>query len=212
MNVERVRRLAAVSGVAGPVALLVYFTAPAAAGWPYSGAAPDALVTYARSHESLFYAGAWLQTMGTLLSLILFLALVQLAGAAARLSGLVVIAASSALFGLVLVEGALLVAVPIAAASGDAGTVATTFALSNGAFLRVFPVVSAACYAGLGATIRDARVLSRRFGSAAWTLAAAFALAGAVAVVSPIGLIITVVLSAAQALWIVAAAVALWRV
>jgi len=54
--------------------------------------------------------------------------------------------------------------VPTAAAAGDLATVATTFALSNGTFARVFAIGPApATYLALGSMLRDSPVLDRRF-------------------------------------------------
>jgi hypothetical protein len=206
------RKAAALCGIAGPIALTVYFATPAFSNWPYAGASPANLTAYALDHQSLFYAGAWFQATGTLLCIIFFLAIVQQAGATARLSGVLVVVSSTALLGLVLVESALLVAVPMAAASGDTATVVTTFDLSNGVFVRVFPLAPApVSFLALGAVILGSRVLDRRFGYAAIGVGIAFEVAGILAVFSSLGLILTIVLSITQEFWIVAAAIALWR-
>lgn len=206
------RRLAAVCGLLGPAALTVYFAAPAFSNWPYAGASPTQITSYALGHQSLFYAGAWFQVTGTLLCVIFFLAILQLAKATSGLPGLLVIVASTTLLGLVLVEAALLVAVPTAAAAGDTATVVTTFDLSNGAFVRVFPLAPASVsYIALGLVLLGSRVLHRWLGLVAIGLGIAFELAGLIAVVSSAGLILTIVLSASQELWIVAAAIAFWR-
>jgi len=207
-----VRNIAAVCGIAGPIALTVYFAAPALTNWPYAGASATQLTTYANHHQTLFFAGAWFQATGTLLSIVFFLAIVQLAGAATRLPGLVVIVASAALVGLVLVEAALLMEVPLAAANGDSATVVTTFDLSNGVFARVFPLAPAsAAYVGLGVVILGSSVLHRWFGYVAVGLGLAFEVAGIVALFTSGGIILAIIFSAAQELWIIAAAVALWR-
>jgi len=206
------RRLAAFCGVAGPVLLTVYFAAPAFLSWPYAGASVDQLTAYALSHQSLFYAGAWFQATGTLLSVIFFLAIVQLAGATTRLAGLLLIVASTALLALVLVDAALLVAVPMAAAGGDKATVVTTFDLSNGVFVRVFPLApSSVSYMALGVVILGTRLLHRWLGYTAIGLGIAFELAGMIAVLSTVGLILVIVLAAGQELWIITSAIALWR-
>jgi hypothetical protein len=141
-----------------------------------------------------------------------FLAIVHLAGATTRLAGLLLIVASTALLALVLVEAALLVAVPMAAAAGDKATVVTTFDLSNGVFVRVFPLApSSISYMALGVVILGSRLLHPWLGYAAIGLGVAFELAGVIAVVSSAGLILVIVLAAGQELWIVAAAIALWR-
>ncbi len=207
-----VRNIAAVCGIAAPIALTVYFAAPALTNWPYAGASAAHLTTYANTHQTLFFAGAWFQATGTLLSIVFFLAIVQLAGAATRLPGLVVIVASAALLGLVLVEAALLMEVPLAAAHEDSATVVTTFDLSNGVFARVFPLAPAsAAYIGLGAVILGSSVLHRWFGYVAMGLGLAFEVAGIVALFTIVGLILAIILSVVQELWIIAAAVALWR-
>jgi hypothetical protein len=54
-------------------------------------------------------------------------------------------------------------------------------------------------------------LLHRSFGFAAIALGIAFELAGIIAVISSAGLILTIVLSAGQELWIVATAIAFWR-
>ena len=212
MSDRALRGIAALCGILGPIALAVYFAAPAFTNWPYAGAPAAQLTAYASSHQTLFFAGAWFQVTGTVLSLIFFLAIVQLAGGAARLPGLVVIVASAALLGLVLVEAALLMEVPLAAANGDSATVMTTFGLSNGVFARVFPLAPAsATYVGLGAVILGSGLLHRWFGYAAVGFGVAFEAAGIVALFTVVGLILAIVLSVAQELWILAAAIALWR-
>jgi hypothetical protein len=98
-------------------------------------------------------------------SIVFFLAFVQLAGAATRLPGPLVIVASAALLGVVLVEAALLMRVPLAASNRDSATVVTTFDLSIGDFARVFPLAPASTvYVGLGAVILGSTVLHKWFG------------------------------------------------
>lgn len=211
-NEGALRFLAVFCGIAGPIALTVYFAAPAFSQWPYAGASAAQITTYALGHPSLFYAGACFQVTGTLLCVVFFLAILQIAGATMRLPGLLVIVAATSLLGLVLVEAALLVAVPAAAAAGDTATAVTTFDLSNGPFVRVFPLAPASVtYIALGAVLLGSRLLQPWFGFASIGLGIAFELAGMIAVFSSTGLIVTIVLSAAQELWIVTAAIALWR-
>src|SRR5262245_24277182 len=134
------RRLAAATGLAGAALLAAYFAAPALLGWPYAGDTPAHLAAYALDHARLFYAGAWLQGTGTLLCVVFFLALVELSGTLNRLPGVLVAVGAACLLAVVLVESAMLVAVPMAASSGDLAAVSTTFGLSNGVFVRVFPL------------------------------------------------------------------------
>jgi hypothetical protein len=204
------RLLVAACGLAGTLCLTVYFAAPAFTSWPYAGAAPDRLAAYALAHQSLFYAGAWFQATGTLLCVVFFLAIVQLSGAGGRVAGLVVVVASASLLAIVLVEGVFLVAVPQAASSGDLATMATAFNLSNGVFLRVFALApSSATYLGLGALLVSSRLLPPPFGYSAVAIGVAFELAGLVAVLTSAGLVLIIVLSVGQELWIVATAIAI---
>jgi len=210
---ERSSRVwAARAGVLGPIALGVYFAAPAALGWPYSGGAPATIAAFAESHAALFDAGAWLQGTGTLLSVVFFLALVRLATPGGTIAGQVVVVGSAALLAVVLVEAAFLVAVPPAATAGDLATVATAFAMSNGVFVRIFPLAPAsATLIALGLVLRSGRLLDRRLATTAIALGVAFEVAGLVAIVSAAGVVAVIVLSVGQAAWTLIAGVALLR-
>jgi len=204
----RLERLGAIAGIVGPILLTLYFGAPALTGWPYSGASPDALVEYARSHALLFYLGGWLQATGSLLSVLFFLVLLQASGRRNELEGALLSLGAAVLLGIVLVEAALLEAVPIAAAAGDPATVATTFALSNGVFARIFPLAPAPLiFAGIGVALRDSRLLPTPFATAALLIAGLFVLAGILAVFARVGLILAIVMSVVEAVWILAAGI-----
>lgn len=204
------RRWGAAAGIIGPVLLVVYFATPAFVGWPYAGATPDQLIAYATGHALLFYAGGWLQVTGALLSVVFFLVLLQLTGARARLAGAAALTGAALLLAVVTVEAALLEAVPIAAAAGDHATVATTFALSNGVFARIFPLAPAPLlFAAIGFALRGARVLPSFFARTAMVVAGLFVLAGGAAIFGTPGLIFAIVMSGVQAIWIAAAAISL---
>jgi hypothetical protein len=206
---ERWLRWGAWAGLAGPILLVIYFAVPALAGWPYAGASPQQLIHYANGHNLLFYAGGWLQATGSTLSILFFLTLLNRSGTATRMAGLVTLVGCSLLLAVVLIEAALLEAVPMAAHANDAATVATTFALSNGVFVRVFPLAPAPLvFAGLGYALSPA-VLHPRYACSAKMVAALFVVAGIAAVFGTPGLIFAIVMSVVQAIWILAAAVAL---
>ncbi len=214
ITADRLRLLGTVAGVAGPLLLVIYFAAPAVTHWPYAGAKPKELVDYADSHSLLFYAGGWLQATGALLSIVFFLALLKLSGTATRMSGLATTVGCALLLSVVVIEAALLEAVPVAASAGDTATVATTFALSNGVFARIFPLAPAPLlFAGIGFALRPA-ALGPRFGRSALVVAALFVAAGVAAIFGTVGLIFAIVMSVVQAVWILTAAIALglsWR-
>jgi hypothetical protein len=207
---EKLRRLGAAAGVTGPVLLATYFAAPAVTNWPYAGASPEELVRYANSHQLLFFAGGWLQATGALWSIIFLLVLLQLSGARGQLAGSATIVGCAILLAVVVIEAALLEAVPMAAAAGDKVTVATTFALSNGVFARIFPIAPAPLvFAGIGFALARSDVLPTWFGRSALVVAGLFELSGIAAVFSTIGLIFAIVMSVVDAIWILAAALAL---
>jgi hypothetical protein len=206
------RRVGASSGIVGALLLAAYFIAPALLGWPYAGATPATIAAYATTHAALFYAGAWLQVTGTTLCVVFFLSLVLLSAPTAGLADQVAVLGAGLLVATVVVEAAFLVAVPVAAGSGDPATAMTMFTLSNGVFVRVFPLAPAsATLIAVGLVLRRSGVLGARLATAALALGAAFEIAGLVAIVSPAGVVGGAILSVGQGLWVVVAAVSLWQ-
>lgn len=209
---RRLRTLGALAGIIGPLLLVAYFSAPALVNWPYAGASPGKLVAYATAHRLLFYGGGWLQATGALLSIVFFLVLLQLSGARGSLAGSITLTGCAVLLSVVVIEAALLEAVPIAAANGDQATVATTFALSNGVFARIFPLAPAPLlFAGIGFALSGTSILPRAFARTALLVAGLFLLAGIAAVFGTAGLILAIVMSVVEAIWIAAAGIALAR-
>jgi hypothetical protein len=189
---------------------VIYFVAPTVSGWPYAGASPGDLVRYAQAHELLFYAGGWLQATGALLSIVFLLVLLQLSGSRNTLAGLATIVGAALLLAVVVIEAAFLEAVPMAAVAGDRATVATSFALSNGVFARIFPLAPAPLlFVGIGFALRPAAVLPRLFGTSALVVAGLFELAGIAAIFGSPGLIFAIVMSVVEAIWILSAGIAL---
>ncbi|WP_055490363.1 hypothetical protein [Streptomyces sp. TP-A0356] len=189
--------------------MIIYFAVPALAGWPYAGASPHQLISYANSHTLLFYAGGWLQATGATLSILFFLTLLNHSGTARQMAGLVTLVGCAVLLAVVLIEAAFLEAVPAAAHAKDPATVATAFALSNGVFARIFPLAPAPLlFIGIGYALRPS-VLHKQYANSAKIVAALFVVAGIAAVFGTPGLIFAIVMSVVQALWILTAAVAL---
>jgi hypothetical protein len=209
MSPGRLRVLGALAGVTGPILLVIYFAAPAVSNWPYAGAPPGRLVQYANSHALLFYVGGWLQATGALLSIVFFLTLLTLSETTGRMSGIATVVGCALLLSVVVIEAALLEAVPMAASAGDTSTVATAFALSNGVFARIFPLAPAPLlFAGIGLAL-EPTVLKPGFARSALAVAALFVVAGIAAIFGTPGLIFAIVMSVVQAVWILTAAVAL---
>jgi hypothetical protein len=209
---RRLRVLGALAGITGPVLLAAYFTAPALARWPDAGTSAGKLTAYATAHRLLFYGGGWLQATGALLSIVFFLVLLQLSGARSTLAGSATVTGCALLLSVVAIEAALLEAVPVAAANGDQATVATAFALSNGVFARIFPLAPAPLvFAGTGVALSGTSILPRVFARTALLISGLFLIAGLAAVFVTAGLILAIVMSVVEAVWIAAAAIALAR-
>jgi hypothetical protein len=95
---------------------------------------------------------------------------------------------------------------------GDQATVATAFALSNGVFARIYPLAPAPLvFAGIGFALSGASVLPRVFARTAVLISALFLIAGITAVLATAGLILTIVMSLVEAVWIAAAGIVLDR-
>ena len=206
------RVLGALAGITGPVLLAAYFAAPALVRWPDAGASPGTLIAYATAHRLLFYGGGWLQATGALLSIVFFLVLLQLSSARGSLAGSATVTGCALLLSVVMIEAALLEAVPVAASNGDQATVATAFALSNGVFARIFPLAPAPLvFAGIGFALAGTSILPRVFARTAVLISGLFLIAGLTAVFATAGLILAIVMSVVEAVWIAAAAIALAR-
>jgi len=210
---RRLRVLAAWAGIVGPVMVAAYFTMPALVKMPAVGAPAGELITFANAHKALFYLGGWLQGTGALLSIAFILVLLQLSGARRTLAGSATLVGCAVLVSVVAIEAALLEAVPMAAANGDHATVATTYALATGGvFARIYPLGAAPLvFAGIGFALSGTAILPRIFARSALLIAGLFLVAGFVSAFGTAGLILAIVMSVAQAVWIAAAAIAFAR-
>ncbi len=207
------RRLVAISGILGPIALAVYFTAPWLVNWPMGSVTDNQLSIFATHNRNIFFLGAWFQGVGSLLSVFFFVGIVHLAGATNRLAGLTAVAAGAVLLSLSLVEGAFLMTVPLAVASGHPATAQTAFDLSTMTFVHVFPIVPVpAVLFSLAAVILGSRLLPRSLGTAALAIGTAFEIVGFGALFNEAFLIPIIGLLVIDELWIIAAALSLLRV
>jgi hypothetical protein len=154
------RVVPAACGLLGVVALAVYFGAAPPLPPPDAGAAEVAGVGL-RYHGTLFL-GAWLQATGTLLCVVFFVALVQLAGGATRPSGLLTVVGAGTLLAVAVVEGAFTVDWAQAAADGHPAVALSSYEVMS-AFVHVFPMAPAPLvYLSLGAALAGSDVLPRR--------------------------------------------------
>ncbi len=200
------------AGITGPVLLAAYFNIPAFISWPSAGESPGKVAAYATAHRLLFYLGGWLQATGALLSVVFLLVLLQRSGARRTLAGAAALTGCAVLLSVVAVEAAMLEAVPVAAANADHATVATGFELASGVFVRIYPLIPAPLvFAGIGFALYGTSILPRVFARTAVLIAGLFLIAGLAAVFGTAGLSFATVMSVTEAVWILAAAIALAR-
>jgi hypothetical protein len=155
--------------------------------------------------------GAWLQGTGAALCVTFFVAVAELAATGSAFARALTITGAALLLAVVLLEAAFMVAVPDAARAGDLATVGMAFALSNGAFVRVFPIVPAPfLFAAIGIVLSSSTLLPRGYAMSAWILAALFEVAGLAAIFTTLGIVAAIALSILQSFWIFASAVTLW--
>jgi hypothetical protein len=194
---------AAACGLVGVIALGIYFGA--APPLPPLNAGATQVADAGMHDHGILFLGAWLQATGTLLCVVFFIALVQLAGGVRRLSGLLTVVGAGTLLAVSVIEGAFTIDWAQAAANGHPAAALSSYDVMT-VFVHVFPVAPAPLvYLSLGAVLLGADVLPRLFGHLALLLGAAFAVVGLSGLyIAPL---LTVVVVGSQSLWILAAAV-----
>jgi hypothetical protein len=196
-------------GILGTVLLGLYFGIGAVIGLaqlpPESTQAQ--VVKVATEYHDLWFLGAWLQATGTMLSVIFFLALVHLAGGTTQLAGVLTLLGSAVLLAVVLLEGVFTIDLAQAAADGHLATALTSFDLMT-VFTHIYPIVPAPLiFLALGTVLLGSPLLPRPFAYLALALGGIFEVAGLVGLFTVPA--ITLIPLGLQALWLVAAAIAL---
>ena len=195
--------LAALCGIVGVIALGVYFGA--APPLPPLGASLSQVTDVGRRYHDVLFLGAWLQATGTLLCVVFLVALVQMAGAATRLAGLLTVVGAATLLAVAAIEGAFTIDWAQAASNGHEAAAVTSYDVMS-VFVHVFPVAPAPLlYLSLGVVLLDAAVLPRPFAYLALVLGAAFAIVGLSGLFA--ATVLTLAVVGSQSLWILAAAV-----
>jgi hypothetical protein len=197
------------SGILGIVLLGVYFGAGAAVGLASlpPGASTEQVLHVATQYHDVWLFGAWLQAIGSLLSVIFFLGLVQLSGAATRLSGMLTLLGSAVLLGVVLIEGVFTIDLAQAAADGHQATSVSSFDLMT-VFAHIYPIVPAPLiFLSLGTILLGSSLLPRIFAYFALALGCLYVIVGLVGLfTTPI---LTLVPLGLQSVWILVAALVL---
>ena len=199
------RLLAAVSGIAGVIALGVDFGG--APPLPALDASAIQVAEVGARYHGILFLGAWLQATGTLLCVVFFGALVRLSAATTRLAGMLTMVGAATLLAVAAVEGAFTIDWAQAAVNGHAAAALTSYDVMS-VFVHVFPIAPAPLvYLSLGVVLLHAAVLPRLFAYLALVLGAAFAVVGLSGLFTAAA--VTLVVVGSQSLWILAAAIAL---
>ena len=199
----------ALSGIFGIVFLGIYFGVGSVIGLASlpPGASTGQVLHVATQYHDVWLFGAWVQAIGSLLSVIFFLGLVQLSGAATRLSGMLTLLGSAVLLGVVLIEGVFTMDLAQAAADGHQATSVSSFDLMT-VFAHIYPIVPAPLiFLSLGTILLGVSLLPRIFAYLALALGCLYVIVGLVGLfTTPI---LTLVPLGLQSVWILAAALVL---
>ncbi|HEX9117558.1 MAG TPA: hypothetical protein VGA61_15920 [Anaerolineae bacterium] len=195
-------------GLLGTAALVAYYSAPFT--WmplPPPNATPDQVLAFGSQYHNAILWDTWLQAIGSLLSVVFALALVDLAGAAQRLAGRLVLLAGGVILVLSLMEGTFALGAVQAGANGHPQAALTCFDLTN-TFIHVF-LIAPSLFLMLGAALWGTRLLPAAFAYVALGLGIAFQVLGVVGLFNSAALLVVIFVLIAQELWNVAAAIVL---
>jgi hypothetical protein len=192
--------LTAACGAVGTLVLIGSFVLNPA---PPAGLTTRQLMDWALQHHTTIVLGGWLQGVGSLLTVLFALALVQLAGATHRFAGRVTLLAGAAILLVSLVEVTFYFAAAQAAVTGDVATGTLASALVK-AVQHVF-LIAPALLLPLGAVLLGSRVLPRAFAFGALALGGVLQVLGLVGLFGVLQPVVDVLLIV-QGVWFLAAA------
>jgi len=203
MSTRLFRILSALSGIVGVIMLITSFSINPG---PPSNATSAQLIAFGNQYYTSILWGAWLQSVGPLLTVLFAFAIVCLAGATTRLAGWMTMFGGAILMMVSLVE---IVFYMSALDSNPA-----TMALISGDLIHAvqhlyFIVAAPALFLPLGAVILGSQVLPRVFGYLALVLGAAFAILGVVFLYNLTLPAAVLAFAGIQTLWWLAAAITL---
>jgi len=201
------RMAVALCGLLGVAFLGVYYSVPLPL--PPAAASVQEIVDFSTRYHDRILVDAWLQSSGSLLAVIFFVALVHLARGFAQIAGWIAMLGASSVLAMSLLDVALVLGAMQGVAHGHLATVQTCFDLTY-VFIHIFPIGPApATFFGLGSVLMRSSIVPRGFAYAALALAASFAILGFIGLLRPAVNGAIVVLLGSQEIWIAAAAVSL---
>jgi len=203
LSTRRFRTLSGISGIAGVLLLGCSF---AINNGPPLDAGPAELLRFIQQHSAAVLAGAWMQAVGPFLIVLFALALVHLAGAASRFSGWMTLFGAAILMTVSLIEITFYIA---GLNPGPAALPSISVKLISAVQHLYFFIAAPALFCPLGLILVRSRVLPRVFGYLALVLAAAFASLGVIYLRHLTLPDWVTSFAAIQALWWLAASIAL---
>jgi hypothetical protein len=206
---RRLRLIAAATGILGTAILIGSFVINPA---PPAGGSIADVVTFGAEHRTTILLGAWMQGIGSLLTVLFCIMLVSLAGAMHRICGWIALLSGAAILGVSLLEVSVYI-VPFqqVSPSDERVVLTTSLALIEGvqhAFL-----IAPALLLPVGYAVLTSRLLPRAFGYTGLILGGSLQVLGLLGLFNLLQPLIDVLLPV-QGLWFIAAAVALllpWR-
>lgn len=200
--------LTAFCGIAGTIALCLYFSAPF--HWmplPAPTATAAQVLEFGVKYHTAILIDTWLQQFGTVLSVLFALSLVQLSGKAQTLAGRLTLLASTVITSLSLAEGTFALGAMQAGSNGHLEAALACFELTN-VFIHIF-LLAPSLFLMLGFALKGTTVLPRFFQVSAITLGMLFQLTGIIALFNDQFLLIVIIILNLQCLWTLAASVSL---
>ncbi len=189
--------LAAFCGILGVVILGVYYSGVLVPQLPAADPHPTVaqLAALGTQNSSGVFVDAWFLVTGALLSVVFFLALIQLAGAVTRFAGRIMMLASAMLMATVIGESTFTIATAQAVLHGHPMSALTIFDLTV-VFIHIFLIGPAPLtFLALGAVLLGSRVLPRVFGYLALALGIVFEILGFVGLLTPIAVTVAIYVS-----------------
>ncbi len=204
MSKKRSAIMAAISGILGVILLIASFSLNV--GPPQNATTSAQLVAFANQNFALVLWGAWLQAIGPVFIVLFAFTIVSLAGATTRVAGWMTLFGASTLMTVSLIE--------IVFYIGNLYNNPEPMPLISLELIRsvqhlYFIVASPALFVPLGIVILGSDVLPRLLGYLAIVLAAAFALAGVLTLLSLMVPVVVQASASIQVLWWLAAAITL---
>ena len=200
--------LAAVSGILGTVALSIYFSAPF---WflplPPANATVGQVASFGKSYHGLILFDAWLQQIGTLLSVVFAMALVHLAKRSNSFSGKLVLVSSTVILVLSLSEGTFILGAVQAGLNGHYESSLTCVDLA-GVFIHIF-LLAPSLFLVLGYALLKSDILPIPFAKIAIVLGVLFQVLGMIGLFNNAALMIVIFVLLAQNIWTICASVSL---